>query len=212
MRVYSYVVASDSGFAPNPFHGICTLACCKPKVRETASAGDIVVGLSRGGENVVYAMKVDEAITFDEYWARPEFAVKRAGAASATLEDRRGDNIYEPTTRGRFRQLPSVHSMDDGTPDAASMRRDVVPNRVLVAREFAYFGAVAPPLPTEVRFLRVGRGHRCRFTKVQVDTVAKWFKSLRKGQNGDPHSWPPAPAKWHGRLAQGERRDDGCGA
>ena len=26
MRVFSYVVVSDSGFAPNPFHGTCTLA------------------------------------------------------------------------------------------------------------------------------------------------------------------------------------------
>jgi len=36
MKVYSYIVAYDSGFAPNPFHGICTLACCKPTIRRTA--------------------------------------------------------------------------------------------------------------------------------------------------------------------------------
>ena len=32
--VYEYVMTSDSGFAPNPFHGTCTLACCKPKIRK----------------------------------------------------------------------------------------------------------------------------------------------------------------------------------
>lgn len=32
--VYEYVMTSDSGFAPNPFHGACTLACCKPKIRK----------------------------------------------------------------------------------------------------------------------------------------------------------------------------------
>lgn len=31
--LYSYVVSSDSGFAPNPFFGVCTLACCKPAIR-----------------------------------------------------------------------------------------------------------------------------------------------------------------------------------
>jgi len=45
MSVFSYVVKNDGGFAPNPFHGSCTLACCKPKIRNVASAGDIVVGL-----------------------------------------------------------------------------------------------------------------------------------------------------------------------
>ena len=34
MIVYEYVMTSDSGFAPNPFHGACTLACCKPKIRK----------------------------------------------------------------------------------------------------------------------------------------------------------------------------------
>ena len=52
MRVFSYVVMHDSGFAPNPFHGHCTLACCKPKIRSQAKAGDIVVGLTTRSERV----------------------------------------------------------------------------------------------------------------------------------------------------------------
>lgn len=34
MIAYEYVMTNDSGFAPNPFHGACTLACCKPKIRK----------------------------------------------------------------------------------------------------------------------------------------------------------------------------------
>ena len=37
-KSYSYVVARDYGFAPNPFNGILTLAACKP-----------VIGSIRGG-------------------------------------------------------------------------------------------------------------------------------------------------------------------
>ena len=52
MRLYSYVVASDSGFAPNPFWRILTLACCKPKMRLTAKPGDLLVGLAGAGRDL----------------------------------------------------------------------------------------------------------------------------------------------------------------
>ena len=40
MRVFSYIVTHDTGYAPNPFHGFLTLACCKPLIRRTAEVGD----------------------------------------------------------------------------------------------------------------------------------------------------------------------------
>jgi hypothetical protein len=44
MTLYSYVVAHDFGFAPNPFDGLCTLATCKPDIRKKAAVGDYIVG------------------------------------------------------------------------------------------------------------------------------------------------------------------------
>lgn len=44
MKLYSYIVARDYGFAPNPFFGICTLATCKQKIRSAANVGDWVIG------------------------------------------------------------------------------------------------------------------------------------------------------------------------
>ena len=38
VRLYSYVFDHDYGFAPNPFHGVCTLATCKPSIREHAES------------------------------------------------------------------------------------------------------------------------------------------------------------------------------
>src|SRR5712671_5339411 len=43
MRLYSYVVARDFGFAPNPFFGVCTLATCKPDIRKGLMS---MIGLS----------------------------------------------------------------------------------------------------------------------------------------------------------------------
>ncbi len=37
MIAYEYVMTSDIGFAPNPFYGVCTLACCKPKIRKSVA-------------------------------------------------------------------------------------------------------------------------------------------------------------------------------
>ena len=37
MRVFSYVVVSDRGFVPKPFHGTCTLACSKAQIRRSAA-------------------------------------------------------------------------------------------------------------------------------------------------------------------------------
>jgi len=42
--VFIYVVDRDFGFAPNPFHGYCTLATCKAKIRNQARVGDWVIG------------------------------------------------------------------------------------------------------------------------------------------------------------------------
>ena len=61
-RLYSYVVVSDHGFAPNPFHGYCTLANCKPRIRWRAQPGDWIVGTgsrARGGPPVPLFAGVD---------------------------------------------------------------------------------------------------------------------------------------------------------
>lgn len=44
MKIFSYVVSRDFGFAPNPFFNFCTLATCKPKIRKDAKIGDWIIG------------------------------------------------------------------------------------------------------------------------------------------------------------------------
>src|SRR5712672_36303 len=97
MRLYSYVVARDYGFAPNPFMGVCTLATCKPKIRAKAKIGDWVVGTGvasrkRSGR-LVYAMRVSAAMTFNEYWNDPRFQDKKPNMRGSKKQAF-GDNIY----------------------------------------------------------------------------------------------------------------------
>ena len=44
VKVYSYVMTHDYGFAPNPHGEYCTLACCKPRIRSSAGVDDLVIG------------------------------------------------------------------------------------------------------------------------------------------------------------------------
>ena len=40
MRLFSYKMTSDTGFAPNPFGRRVTLATCKPMIRQSTHEGD----------------------------------------------------------------------------------------------------------------------------------------------------------------------------
>ena len=138
----SYIVRTDSGFAPNPLGGVCTLACCKPRLRSSANIGDWVIGTTpapRAGR-LTYAMRVTRGLTFDLYFDDPAYDSKKPSPNNP-----RGDNIYRATGSGLLEQVPnSAH-------DARHFRGDISVNRVLISDEFWYFGKAAPPLPE--RFL-----------------------------------------------------------
>lgn len=187
VRVYSYIVRHDTGFAPNPFHGICSLACCKSAIRATAKPGDVIVGLSARAVGVVYAMQVDQVVSFEEYWTRPEFRCKRPSAEG--IEQSVGDNIYEPSGHG-YRQVLSRHSNPDGSEHLGNKQQDLRSPRVLIGRNFSYFGRRPARLPTTLAFLRVGRGHRCNFSGAEVRHVGTWFAGLPKGLIDQPAEWP----------------------
>ena len=162
-----YVVARDFGFAPNPFHGICTLATCKPSIRSTARIGDWIVGVGgsrlRATGRCVFAMQVSESRTFDEYWSQAAYRDKhpvRNGSKKMML----GDNIYhhEPNQTDWI-QSDSHHSYADGSVNPHNVERDTRTDRVLISRRFFYFGENAPQIPSailnEIGFTN-GIGHR----------------------------------------------------
>lgn len=194
VRVFVYVVVTDSGFAPNPFFGFCTLATCKPRVRRSAAAGDWIVGVGsaqrRWEGKLVYVMRVDETLCFDEYWRDPRFALKRPDLGG-DAERHCGDNIYHrDRATGCWVQAPGCHSHSDGTPHCGHIERDTSPPRVLIAREFAYFGADAVEIPLRFRpwrgvdyFTRI-RGHRCNLPEDLRDRFAGWLARLAAEAGG----------------------------
>ena len=194
-RLFSYVVAYDSGFAPNPFHGLLTLATCKPRIRRGAAVNDILIGLTRRSERIVYAMQVSQILGFDEYWADPRYAARRPRRHSPRIVDRTGDNIYEPTAGG-YKQWPSFHSQDDGSEDLGHKARDTGVDRILVSERFTYWGGSGPRLPEHLSFLQIGIGHRVNFSAEQVAEVGGWFAEQPYGVLGAPAMWKKNDESW----------------
>lgn len=204
MDLYTYVVRYDSGFAPNPFHGFCTLATCKPPIRDKAQIGDWVVGCGsadkvvKQGGRLVYAMKISEVLSFNDYFSDPRFQVKKP-ILNGSRKQARGDNIYF-NQNGEWSQLSSFHSKPDGTPNLDHINRDTKVDRVLVSDNFLYFGANGPLIPKQFvsqgkLLCHMGIG-RSKFTSSNLDdlklinTFEKWLKSYSlKGFCNVPYDW-----------------------
>lgn len=199
MRLHSYVVARDFGFAPNPFYGFCTVATCKPIIRKTARIGDWVVGTgsaerARQGY-LVYAMQVNEVITFNDYWRDPRFAQKRPNLRGSKKQAF-GDNIYHRDSEdGPWLQADSHHSLSDGTVNPRNVKHDTQTPNVLIATDFAYFGGEGPEIPAGLRNfdghdICAIRGHKNHFSTPHVEAFLTWLRSLGvQGYVGVPLNW-----------------------
>jgi hypothetical protein len=149
--VYVYAVSYDLGFAPNPFGGLCSLACCKPNIRQRAKRGDWIVGLTgtklKPALRCVFGMVVTDDMTFDAYWAHADFASRRP-KRNGTAKKLVGDNIYHrPAIDAPWIQEDSVHSLPAGGQCPLNTSHDTRINRVLLSDRFIYFGASAPEVP-----------------------------------------------------------------
>lgn len=147
-HLYTYVIARDFGFAPNPFHGVCTLATCKPGIRKSAKVGDWILGI--GGKKLgsaykkcILLMRVSEKISFQNYWDDSRFVLKkpcRNGSHVKML----GDNIYHKNVNDEWIQEDSHHSNADGTTHQINLGRDTgASDQVLISSFFFYFGEKA---------------------------------------------------------------------
>lgn len=201
-RVYSYVVRYDSGFAPNPFYGYCTLATCKPDIRRTANEGDWVIGSGsndrsvRRGGHLVYAMRITETMTFEEYDADARFASKKPYRTGSRKQSC-GDNIYHrKSPRSNWQQRDSFHSTKDGQLHPDHVARDTGVNRVLISDDFVYFGGNGPKFPAGLRspdgrpLFKSGIGRSCFDNPETVQKLERWIRGLeQRGYQSPPQEW-----------------------
>lgn len=205
MKIYSYIISSDRGLAPNPFWDFCTLAIDQELIRQIINVGDWVVGLREKSKKIedhfmVFAMQVTEKLTFKEYWSNPRFNVKRPDFTVDEEIFRVGDNIYEPSGDG-FIQHYSYHSRDYFKSDNAWQKQkhdDIQGKFVLIAdkKYFYYFGREAVKLPsielTDLLYCDIG--HKCiadpEVPKEFLDFINQLKKDSKIGFIAPPENWP----------------------
>lgn len=156
-RLFSYVVRYDSGFAPNPFYGYCTLATCKPLIRKAAQVGDWIVGTGSADKKVqretrlVHAMRVRETTNFQNYWQDSRFLRKRP-MRQGSRKQSCGDNIYHRSADdSQWLQLDSFHTNPDGSIKPDHVARDTGTDRILISNDYYYFGGEGPEIPAVFR-------------------------------------------------------------
>ena len=80
------------------------------RILQQPKAGDLVVATgsaqyNRAGQ-LVCAMRVSEAMTYDEYWKDPRFHLKKPVMNSSLMRGY-GDNIYHRSSHGNWIQADS---------------------------------------------------------------------------------------------------------
>jgi len=201
VKLYTYVLAHDTGFAPNPFWGICTLACCKPVIRRTAKKGDWVLGIGRKkyGNKLIYAMEVtEEPISYLKYFNDKQYEKKIPDFSKKGLVYKCGDNIYKPLSNGEYKQLESMHSIGE-IEDFETKKHDLGGNNVLISNFFYYFGSKPKDIINQnkkLEPLRVGRAHKCNFDEEVIEEFFKIIKTFSKGVNAPPRKWKEEDNSW----------------
>jgi Nucleotide modification associated domain 2 len=206
-KAYIYVVARDFGFAPNPFHGCCTLATCKPRIRSVAKRGDWVIGMGgtalKAVNKCVFAMCVTDHLNFNEYWKNPTYSGKRPvrnGSSVMLL----GDNIYHTDSDGNWLQEDSHHSKSDGSPNPLNIETDTRVDRVLVSKHFYYFGNSAPCVPTNIldQIKYVNRRDHRTYPLSEAQPLIDWiegsFGALKNQIASDPFNFSQSNKRYAG--------------
>jgi len=145
-ELFSYKITSDTGFAPNPFFGILSLATCKPWIRELRKPGSYIAGFTSkalcndkvGEERLVFIMKVTAKLTYNSYFIDEKFQIKKPSHKSRITLC--GDNIYYELNSEYHQALSYFHKKNE------DIIHDLISDKVLLSSEFFYFGSGAIPI------------------------------------------------------------------
>lgn len=190
--LFSYVVRTDGGSAPNPFWGVCTLVICKPRIRRTARVGDWIAGTGSSQSSVgnlqrklVYAMRVTDKVPMHEYdaLAREHWPGKVPDRRNGDPRRRVGDAVYDFGEDPPRVRPGAVHTCEHRDHDLSG-------EYALLSEHFYYFGDRAVDLPDHLLgIVKRGPGHRSRGNDPYLGPFLEWLEGLGLPPNclqGDP--------------------------
>jgi len=185
MRLCSYIIKEDSGLAPNPFWGWCTIGVCTPNhMNIKLGPGDWIIG--SGTKNMagklIYAMRVSERLHFNDYFKDPRFQDKKP-QRGPDWKRVCGDNMYFLDENGEWMQRTVIHHNT-----AEDRAKDIKHPYVYVGDQFYYFGENAVDIPSQFHgLLWQRRGCNCTHPEVLVVQFLEWLRdTFESGVHGDP--------------------------
>jgi len=201
MRLFSYKLQVDSGFAPNPFWEVLTLATCKPQIRKSKQIGDWIAGFTSkalcgdnvGHERLIFLMRVTDKLSISQYFSHPDFQLKIPDLTRKEFVYQAGDNIYKPQDNGFMQLTNRNHTLDDIT-------HDVSGKFVLFSTQFHYFGKNPIRIPKHLR-PTIPKGQSAHGWLTHDDERAKKFVAFITekyliGVHSSPHYWPHNDLSW----------------
>ncbi len=200
-RLFSYKMTTDNGSAPNPYGPICTLAICKPFIRNVAQIGDWIAGIAGAklGEKrnrLIYTMEVTEKLEWIDYDDRCRSRLSIKIPNNSSKEGKAGDCIYEYMAgEGKTRMRPGVHGEGDRI-------RDLSGRYVLLSNNFYYFGSLAEVLPDNLKEIaKIKQSHRSNLNEPFLKLFLDWLLGLghHQGKIGEPNQCPT----WEGGCGDG---------
>ena len=191
--LYSYIVKIDTGLAPNPFWGYCTLAVCTPNhMGIRANENDWIIGTGstnrridggRRGGKLIFAMQISEVLHFADYYRNQRFEAKKP-IASGTWRQRCGDNMYYEQNGILKQHHPCVFHCTFG-----DRIKDKKHPYVFIAKHFYYFGEKAEDIPEKYgRLIKKGIGcSKHKQDDVTVQNFLSWLENnFKPGIYGKP--------------------------
>ena len=178
-KLFTYAIKYDTGFAPNPFHGICTLNTCKPQIRREADIGDWVVGLKK--DRVIFVMEVTKKISMSDYWklCKTDYPKK--------IPDQSGIPHDPILLCGDCQYDFSGHTLKllKGLHGQSNVKTDLSGKNTLISENFIYFGSKVKKLPKNLlpiakysNGIWIGQARKSKANLPFRDQFLKWVKTL----------------------------------
>jgi len=190
-KLCTYLITNDTGLAPNPYWGICTLAVCTPNHQGARlDKGDWLAGFltKNRGYKFVYAMEISERLHMNDYFNDPRFSSKKPNLHGNWME-RCGDNFYSQLSDGTWKQHRNRFHLGSDY-----LEKDTNKPIVFVGNRFWYFGNEAPHLPSHFLPLVGGRGIRKKHDRDLVLKFCDWVETYEEGIHGHPNDNPDLSA------------------
>jgi len=215
MRLFSYKLTHDTGFAPNPFFGFLTLANCKPLIRRHKIIGDWIAGFTSdklcgdniGDERLIYLMHITNKITYYEYFNAQKYKIKIPDLQHNDFIYKSGDNIYSPLNEYDYslENVTTIKNMNhwDFKNDCECMKnkiKDLPGIYVLISDDFYYFGKNAIVIDKQIRpdvpFGMAAHGVQTKNINKAIQFIEFIKNNYKKGIHGIPHMWPQNDISW----------------